>query len=158
MNRQKQLHSGEGKDNHQLLVRAGNVYLLQMKVKSWLVMMNNFDFGGNKYERWRPGLVEKRNSQAKFELIIWKIMHLLGRCGNYDALNGKTNATKYMYQDILEKKKKTCDPFLQDFSLTDWFHFFFKTTTPLSIMLDQHKKTWQEIVITVYADLLSQQA
>lgn len=51
MNREKQLHSVEGKDKHQLLVRAGNVYLFQMKVKSLSVKMKHFEFGGNKYEK-----------------------------------------------------------------------------------------------------------
>lgn len=107
------------------------MYLFQMKLKSWLVMMNNFDFGGNKYERWRPGLVEKRNSQAKFELIIWKIMHLLGRCGNYDALNGKTNAAKYMYQDILEKKKNLWPVFARLFPYRLVSFFFQDDNAPI---------------------------
>lgn len=77
-------------------------------------------------------------------------VHLLGRCGDYDACR-----LKQIQQSIKKFQRTTCGPFLQDISFK--MGTLFMTTTPPSIAKDQHKNIWQGIVSNVYAGLLSQQ-
>lgn len=51
-------------------------------------------------EGWRPDLVEKRNSQAKYEVMIWGCICWEG-VGTMTPVEGNINAAKY--QDILEE-------------------------------------------------------
>lgn len=51
-------------------------------------------------EGWRPDLVEKRNSQAKYEVMIWGCICWEG-VGTMTPIEGNINAAKY--QDILEE-------------------------------------------------------
>lgn len=70
-----------------------------MKVISRLGMTKEFGLEGE-----RPGLVEKRNSQANLKVMIWgsftRGVFILRRRGDYDVCRGKHNCRKLKYRTI----------------------------------------------------------
>lgn len=61
-------------------------------------MTREFEFGGEKDEAWRSDLVEKRNLQAKFEVMGCICQESVGTMA---PVEGNINAAKY--HDILEE-------------------------------------------------------